>query len=202
MLWNKKRKEIKLKYKNFEQISFETQKAFSEWIKNNHDKSEGIWLRFFKKDSGIATVTHDDALDEALCYGWIDGQLKKCDDKSWLQKFTPRRTKSIWSKRNAGRAMELIKLKRMNPAGLKEIERAKSDGRWEKAYQSPKDMTIPEDFLKRLSKDKKALKFFETLNRANKYAISWRLQTAKKPETRENRMVKILAMLSNGEKFH
>ena len=202
MLWKKKRKEIKLKNKNLEQISFETQNEFKKWIEINHDKSEGIWLRFFKKDSGIATVTHDEALDEALCYGWIDGQLKKCDDKSWLQKFTPRRSKSIWSKRNADRAVELIKLKRMKPAGLKEIENAKSDGRWEKAYESPKDMTIPEDFLKRLSKDKKSQKFFETLNRANKYAISWRLQTAKKPETREKRMINILEMLSKEEKFH
>ncbi len=137
-----------------------------------------------------------------MCYGWIDGQLKKCDEKSWLQKFTPRRARSIWSKRNADRATKLIKLKKMKPAGLKEIENAKSDGRWEKAYESPKDMTIPGDFLKRLSKDKKAQKFFETLNRANKYAISWRLQTAKKPETREKRMINILDMLSKEEKFH
>ena len=183
-------------------IFFKTRKEFHDWMSKNYCVSGGIWLRFFKKDSDSPSVTHGEALDEALCFGWIDGQLKKCDDKSWLQKFTPRRPKSIWSKRNADRAMELIKLKRMNPAGLKEIERAKSDGRWEKAYQSPKDMTMPEDFLKRLSKDKNALKFFETLNRANKYAISWRLQTAKKPETRENRMVKILEMLSKGEKFH
>ena len=191
-----------MKNKNLEQISFETQNEFKKWIEINHDKTEGIWLKFFKKDSGLATVTHDEALDEALCYGWIDGQLKKCDDKSWLQKFTPRRSKSNWSKRNADRAVELIKLKRMKPAGLKEIENAKSDGRWEKAYESPKDMTIPEDFLKRLSKDKKSQKFFETLNRANKYAISWRLQTAKKPETREKRMINILDMLSKEEKFH
>jgi uncharacterized protein YdeI (YjbR/CyaY-like superfamily) len=185
-----------------EQISFETKREFRRWLENNHNKSEGIWLRFFKRDSGITTVSHDEALDEALCYGWIDAQLKKCDDKSWLQKFTPRRAKSIWSKRNADKALELIRLKRMKPAGQEQIELARKDGRWEKAYDSPGNMKIPDDFLKELSKNKKAFKFFETLNKANLYSISWRLQTAKKPETRKNRMIKIIEMLSRGEIFH
>jgi uncharacterized protein YdeI (YjbR/CyaY-like superfamily) len=185
-----------------EQRSFKNKEDFGKWLGKNHAKSEGIWLRFYKKDSGVLTVTHDEALDEALCYGWIDGQLKKCDDKSWLQKFTPRRAKSIWSKRNADRALELIKVKKMKPAGQKEIDLAKEDGRWEKVYDSPGNMKIPDDFIKEISKNKKAFKFYKSLNRANLYAITWRLQTAKKPETRKNRMTKIIEMLSKGEKFH
>ncbi len=182
--------------------SFKSQKEFGEWLKKNHDKAEGIWLKFYKKDSGFPTITHEEALDEALCFGWIDGQLKKYDDISWLQKFTLRKSKSIWSKRNTERAEELIKLGQMKPAGFDEITKAKEDGRWQKAYDSPANMNIPDDFLKRLSKDKKAFKFFESLNKANKYAVAWRLQTAKKPETREKRMVQIIGMLSKGEKFH
>ncbi len=183
-------------------LSFETKKEFRVWLEKNSDTSTGIWLKFHKKDSGISSITHDEALDEAICFGWIDGQLKKYDDKSWLQKFTPRRAKSIWSKKNAERAEKLIKLGMMHPSGLKEIKLAKEDGRWEKAYDSPADMKIPDDFLKKISKQKKAFKFFETLNRANLYAIAWRLQTAKKPETREKRITQIIEMLSKGEKFH
>jgi uncharacterized protein YdeI (YjbR/CyaY-like superfamily) len=187
---------------NFQIISFKNSKEWNKWLSKNHLNSNGIWIRFFKKDSGVSSVIHDEALDEALCYGWIDGQLKKYDDKSWLQKFTPRRAKSIWSKRNIDITEQLIKSGKMKPPGLKEIEAAKSDGRWEKAYDSLAKMQVPDDFLKKLSKDKKALKFFETLNKANKYALAWRLQTAKKPETRNSRMEKILEMLSKGEKFH
>lgn len=159
-------------------------------------------MRFYKKNSGKISITHNEALDEALCYGWIDGQLKKYDDQSWLQKFTPRRAKSIWSKKNAERAEELTKLGKMKPAGLQQINNAKADGRWQRAYTSPADMSFPDDFLKKLSKNKKVQNFFESLNRANKYAIAWRLQTAKNPETKNKRMKQILEMLSNGEKFH
>ena len=183
-------------------ISFKTKKGFRDWLEKNYDSTTSIWLRFYKKDSGIPSITHDEALDEAICFGWIDGQLNKFDDKSWLQKFTPRRSKSIWSKKNAERAAKLIELGEMKPAGFEEIEAAKADGRWEKAYDSPADMKIPEDFMKRLSKDKKAFKFFQTLNRTNLYSIAWRLQTAKKPETKEKRMTQIIEMLSMGEKFH
>ena len=183
-------------------ISFITQNEFRKWLEKNYNSSTGIWIRFYKKDSGCYSITHGEALDEALCFGWIDGQLNKFDDKSWLQKFTPRSRKSIWSKRNADRCEQLIKLGKMKPAGFEEMETAKSDGRWGKAYDSPADMKIPEDFMKQLSKDKKALKFFKTLNRTNLYSIGWRLQTAKKPETREKRMTQIIEMLSKGEKFH
>ncbi|MGH7884613.1 MAG: YdeI/OmpD-associated family protein [Thermodesulfobacteriota bacterium] len=183
-------------------IKFVSAEKWGKWLSENHAESTGIWLRFFKKDSGKKTVTYAEALDEALCYGWIDGQVKKYDSESWLQKFTPRRSKSIWSKRNKEHVARLTELKKMKLSGLKEIEAAKADGRWDQAYDSPKNMVIPEDFLKELSKNKKAKAFFETLNKTNTYSIAWRLQTAKKPETRKRRMEKILEMLSKGEKFH
>ena len=162
----------------------------------------GIWLRFYKKGSGIVSLNYAAALDEALCFGWIDGQSKSLDENSYLQKFTPRRARSIWSKRNIEHVARLIEEGKMNPSGLKEAEAAKTDGRWQKAYDSPANMEIPEDFLRELSKDKKAFAFYKTLNKANTYAIVWRLQTAKKPDTREKRMKAILEMLSRGEKFH
>ena len=183
-------------------IAFETIEKWEDWLAKNHTKSSGIWLKFFKKNSGIKTITYDEALDAALCYGWIDSQLQKYNDKAYLQKFTPRRAKSIWSKRNREHIERLIKQKRMQPAGLKQVEQAKQDGRWNQAYDKPSAMEMPEDFLQELAKDKKAESFFKTLTKANTYAIAWRLQTAKKPETREKRMKTILAMLSKGEKFH
>ncbi len=187
---------------NIKVIGFKNSKEWNDWLSINHSDSSGIWMRFYKKDSGIKSITHNEALDEALCYGWIDGQLKGYDEKSWLQKFTPRRAKSIWSKRNIELAEKMIKLGKMKPPGLKEIKEAKKDGRWEKAYDSPSNMIVPDDFMKELSKDKNAMKFFNSLNKANKYAVAWRLQTAKKPETRDKRMKNILGMLSKGEKFH
>lgn len=188
--------------KKMQTLSFGSAEEWEKWLAKHHGNSDGIWLQFFKKDSGIATVTHAHALDEALCYGWIDGQLQKSDDKSWLQKFTPRRPKSIWSKKNIEHTIRLCNAGKMKPAGLKQIEAAKADGRWAKAYDSPKAMQMPEDFLRQLAKNTKAQKFFETLNRANLYAIGWRLQTAKKPETREKRMKMLLQMLARGEKLH
>lgn len=183
-------------------ISFKNSEEWNNWLSENHSSSNGIWIRLFKKDSGVKSLTHDGALDEALVYGWIDGQAKKYDEKSWIQKFTPRRAGSIWSKRNIELVEKLIKKDKIKPSGLKAINEAKKNGRWKNAYDSPGNMKIPEDFLKELSKNKKSLKFFESLNRTNKYSIVWRLRTAKKPETRESRMKKILDMLSKGEKFH
>lgn len=183
-------------------IAFASGKEWENWLVKNHASSNGIRLKFAKKNSGIATVTYDEALKTALCYGWIDGQLNKFDDKHWLIKFTPRSPKSIWSKRNCEFVAKLITEGKMQPAGLEKVEAAKKDGRWEAAYDSPKNMIIPDDFLKELAKDEKAKAFFETLNKANTYAIAWRLQTAKKPETREKRMKAILAMMAKGEKFH
>lgn len=182
--------------------SFENANAWRRWLENNHAKEDGLWLQIFKKASKLPTVSYHEAVDESLCYGWIDGQKKKHDENSYLQKFTPRRPRSIWSKRNVEKVERFLKEKKMEPAGLAEIEKAKADGRWEKAYDSPKHMKIPDDFITALKKDKKAYNFFKTLNKTNTYAIGFRLQTAKKTETRERRMKKILEMMKNEEKFH
>ena len=183
-------------------LEFKLQKDWEKWLEKNHSNFPGVWLRFYKKNSGKTGISYSQALDEALCFGWIDGQTKSVDEESYLQKFTPRRSKSIWSKRNIEHIARLAKEGRMQPAGLKEVENAKSDGRWAKAYDSPANMTFPEDFLVALSKNKKALEFFDSLNKVNKYAIGWRLQTAIKPETKQKRIKTIIEMLKNGEKFH
>jgi uncharacterized protein YdeI (YjbR/CyaY-like superfamily) len=183
-------------------ISFESPAQWEAWLAENHAQSTGIWLRIFKKDSGMPSINYAEALDEALCYGWIDGQKNKYDEQSWLQRFTPRRAKSMWSKINVGHVERLIKAEKMKAAGLKEIEAAKQGGRWQQAYDSHKNMTVPEDLLERLEKAPAAKAFFETLNKTNLYSIAFRLQTAKKAETREKRLNAILEMLSKGEKFH
>jgi uncharacterized protein YdeI (YjbR/CyaY-like superfamily) len=183
-------------------LTCRSHKEWAQWLARNHGKSDGVWLKFFKKTANGVAISRPEALDEALCYGWIDGQAKTHDDESWLQKFTPRRKKSIWSKINVGHATRLIESGRMKPAGLREVEAARQDGRWAAAYDSPSSSTMPKDFLDALSKNKKAEAFFQTLNKANRYSISWRLQTAKKPETRKRRMKAILAMLAKRQAFH
>ena len=188
--------------KEMQVLSFASLKEWRKWIAENHAKSKGVWLRFFKKDSDEKAVTYSDALEEALCYGWIDGQANKYDTNSYIQKFTPRRPQSIWSKRNTEKAERLIQEGKMKKAGMQQVELAKADGRWQQAYDSSKNMKLPEDFLQQLSKNKKAKTFFEGLNKANQYAIAWRLQTAKKPETREKRLKEILEMMREGKRFH
>ena len=180
-------------------IEFITAKTFETWLLKNHDNSNGLWLKIFKKDSGKKTISYAEALDVALCYGWIDGQKQAYDEQAWLQKFCPRKAKSIWSKINVGHVERLINEGRMKPAGLKTIEKAKEEGSWEKAYDSPSKMSIPDDFLKGLSKNKKAEAFFMSLNKTNLFSIGFRLQTAKK--TREKRMKEIIEILAKGEKF-
>ena len=182
--------------------SFASEAAFEKWLEANHASSPGLWLQFFKKSATRKALMHKGALDVALCYGWIDGQLKKFDDSSYLHKFTPRGAKSVWSKVNRGHVERLKKEGRMRPAGLAAVAAAKKNGRWDGAYDSPSNMEMPADFLKALAKNKKAKAFFDTLDRANRYAIAWRLQTAKKPETRKKRMDAIIAMLGRKEKFH
>lgn len=183
-------------------VPFKTVKAMETWLTKNHAVSDGIWLRFYKKGSGTPSVTRDEAIDVALCFGWIDSQLKKLDDVSWLHKFTPRKARSIWSKRNIDSVLRLTKDKRMKPAGLAQADAAKKDGRWKIAYDKPSDMTVPADFVKELKKHPAAFAFFNTLNKANLYAIAWRLRTAKKPETRKKRFDALLAMLKEGKKLH
>jgi uncharacterized protein YdeI (YjbR/CyaY-like superfamily) len=194
--------ENKTDKKELSVISFETAEKWRSWLEQNHQNDSGIWLRIFKKASGKPSVNHGSALEEALCYGWIDGQAKKYDDESYLQKFTRRRPRSIWSKRNIEHIERLEKEGKMQPAGRKEVEAAKADGRWERAYDSPKNMEVPEDFITELSKNKKALAFFETLNKTNRFSIAWRLQTAKRPETRERRKKAMLEMMARGEKIY
>ena len=193
------------KWRNHKRMKTQTFKSsigFRKWLEKNHADSEGLWLQFYKKSSGKETITRAEALDQALCFGWIDGQAKPVDDQSWIQKFIPRRPKSGWSKLNTQHIERLTTAGAMTPAGMKAVEAAKADGRWQAAYDSPRNAMPPEDFLKALDKDKKAKAFFETLNRANVYAIVYRLQTAKKPETRERRMKMILEMLAVGKTFH
>ena len=183
-------------------VAFESVEVWAEWLTENYSTSRGVWLKLWKRASGQESVTYAEALDIALCYGWIDGQKRPYDENSWLQRFTRRRLKSNWSKKNTEHAARLIKTGKMKSAGLAEIIAAKEDGRWDLAYDSPSNATIPEDFLKELKKHRKALGFFKTLNKANLYSIAYRLQTAKKPETRMKRMNVILEMMKKGKKFH
>jgi uncharacterized protein YdeI (YjbR/CyaY-like superfamily) len=181
---------------------FKSSADFRQWLEKNHTGSTGIWLRFFKKASGEKSLSYAQALDQALCFGWIDGQKKPFDAQSWLQRFTPRRPKSAWSKINTEHVARLTKAGAMAAAGLAAVAAAKADGRWQAAYASQRNADPPEDFLKELGKSKKAKAFFETLNKANVYSIVYRLQTAKKPETRAKRMETILTMMAQGKKFH
>jgi len=184
-------------------LPFDSKKKWADWLAKQHDKSPGVWLKLAKKGSGIPSITYEDALDVALCYGWIDGQKKSFDDRRyWLQKFTRRGPKSIWSKINTEKAGRLIASGEMKPAGLKAIEAAKQDGRWEAAYASQKNMEVPEDFQAALDKSKKAKEFFATLNSVNRYAILFRIQTAKKAETRLKRIQQFVGMLEKGEKLY
>ncbi len=183
-------------------LGFESSADFRRWLEQHHATADGVWLRIFKKDSGRKSITYAEAVDECLCFGWIDGQKQPHDEFSWRQRLTPRRARSAWSNANTQRVERLIKSGQMTRAGLAAVEAAKADGRWQAAYASPRQAAPPEDFLIALAKDKNAKAFFGTLNKANVYSIVYRLQTAKKPETRERRMKMILAMLSRGEKFH
>ena len=183
-------------------LSFEDKKKWATWLAKQHKKSNGIWLQIAKRNSGIHSVTYDEAVEVALCYGWIDGQKMGYDDQLWLQKFTPRGPKSIWSKINTEKAERLIASGEMKPAGLKAIEAARQDGRWEAAYASQKNISIPEDFQVALDTNSEASEFFSTLKSAERYSILFRIQTAKKPETRAKRIQKFVEMLERKEKIH
>jgi uncharacterized protein YdeI (YjbR/CyaY-like superfamily) len=183
-------------------LPFASQSKWADWLAKQHDKSAGVWLKLAKKDSGIPSVAYAEALEVALCYGWIDGLKKSFDEKYFLQKFTPRRPKSIWSKINVEKVERLIASGQMKPAGLKAIEAAKADGRWEQAYASQKNISVPEDFQSALDRNEKAKAFFETLNGTNRYAFLFRIETAKKAETREKRIQQLVEMLEKNEKFH
>jgi uncharacterized protein YdeI (YjbR/CyaY-like superfamily) len=175
---------------------------WNEWLAKNHNQPDGVWLKFAKKNSGEKTINHQAALEAALCYGWIDAQAKTFDEKFYLIKFTPRRPKSVWSKINVEKVEKLIAEGKMKPAGIAQVEAAKADGRWERAYLPQSTAELPGDFKTALAKNKKAAEFFESLNKANKYAFIWRLHHVKKPETRAKNIEKYIEMLADGEKFH
>ena len=182
--------------------SFKTQQELELWLAKNHAKVDELWIRMFKKSTGIKSIDWDGALEVALCYGWIDGIRKSFDEVSFIQRFTPRRAKSNWSKRNTEIVARLIKEKRMKSGGITQVEAARADGRWERAYDSSKNMKLPEDFLSELDKNKKAKKFFDTLSKNNLFAIYSRLHSAKTEKTRTRKMNEILEMLSKEEKFY
>jgi uncharacterized protein YdeI (YjbR/CyaY-like superfamily) len=183
-------------------LPFERQKDWAVWLEKNHATSSGVWLKLAKKASGVQSVTYDEALEAALCYGWIDGQKKSHDETSWLQKFTPRGPKSIWSKINTEKAQRLIGSGKMKPAGLKAVENARQDGRWDAAYASPSKAAAPDDLQAELDRNAKARAFFATLDSRNRYAILHRIHTAKKAETRAKRIEQFVRMLEKKEKIY
>ncbi|MEA2599320.1 MAG: hypothetical protein QOF89_312 [Acidobacteriota bacterium] len=183
-------------------LPFASQRQWEKWLDEHHKTSKGLWLKIAKKDTGIDSVTYAEALDVALCYGWIDGQKGALDGTHWLQKFTPRTARSKWSKVNRDKAQALIKENRMKPAGLAAVEQARSDGRWEAAYDAQSKASVPEDLQRELDRNPQAAAFFATLDSANRYAVLYRIQEAKKPETRARRIEKFVGMLNRGEKLH
>jgi uncharacterized protein YdeI (YjbR/CyaY-like superfamily) len=182
--------------------SFKDAAAWDVWLAKNQNTADGVWMRIAKKASGTKSITYPEAVEIALCHGWIDGLKRPESDTAWLQRFTPRRQRSFWSQINREKALALITSGQMKPAGLAEIERAKRDGRWDAAYASPKSATMPADFKKELDRNPKADAFFKTLSKTNSYAIMWRIQTAKKAETRAKRIKTYIEMLEKGETFH
>ncbi len=183
-------------------VSFAETEEWSAWLASRHHSSTGVWVKIAKKESGQASITYAEALDVALAWGWIDGQKGKFDEAWWLQKFTPRRSRSMWSKINCQKANALIAAGKMMPSGLSEVERAKKDGRWERAYESQSRASLPDDLAIALAKNPRAEKFFAALDSRNRYAVLFRVQHAKKAETRARRIAQFVEMLAKGEKLH
>jgi len=182
--------------------SFPRQTAWQAWLEKNHRKCDGLWLRLAKKKSGMQSVSYREALEVALCYGWIDGQKRGESEQTWLQRFLPRSARSIWSKINRESALALIECGRMNSAGLEAIESAKKNGRWESAYDSPRAADVPEDLQKALDANPRARDFFQSLDKANRYAVLFRIQTVKKAETRSRKIREFVEMLARNERIH
>lgn len=183
-------------------LPFASAEAWEAWLEDNHAVADGVWIKMARKASGIESVRYPEVLESALCFGWIDGRREKLDDTWFLQRFTPRRSRSKWSRINREKAERLMAEGRMRPAGLAEVERAKADGRWEAAYAGQRAMTVPEDLQRELDSRPAAKAFFEQLSSQNRYAILYRLQDAKRPETRARRLEKFVAMLEAGETIH
>jgi len=180
-------------------LFFDTPAKLEAWIDEHGEDSDGIWLKFAKKDSGIESVVYAEAVEIALSYGWIDGQAKRHDDHHYLQRFTPRRPRSKWSKINREKAERLMAEGRMRPAGLREVERAKEDGRWDEAYDSPSTATVPEDFRAALDAEPAAAEFFASLGSTRRYSFLYRIADAKRPETRAKRIAEYVELLARGE---
>ena len=183
-------------------LDFADRTAWENWLQEHHAASQGVWLRIAKKASGIPTVTHAEALEEALCHGWIDGQRAPLDDTFFLQRFTPRRARSKWSQINRQKAVELIEQGRMKAAGLAQIQAAQHDGRWEAAYAPQSSLTVPEDFQRALDENPAAQEFFATLRGVRRYSFIYRIEDAKRPETRARRIKEFVAMLAEGRTHH
>jgi len=183
-------------------MSFESTGAWDKWLAAHHADSPGLWLKIAKKGATGRTVSYSDALDVALCHGWIDGQKGRHDDEYWLQRFTPRKPGSRWAKINTEKAAELIDAGRMQPAGLREVERARADGRWDAAYAGQRTMAVPPDLERALAGNEAAHAFFATLSGANRYAILYRIADAKRPQTRARRIEQYVAMLAAHETIH
>jgi uncharacterized protein YdeI (YjbR/CyaY-like superfamily) len=183
-------------------VPFASKDAFEAWMEEHHADSDGLWIKFAKKGKGVPTVVYAEAVEVALCFGWIDGQAKSLDGTYYLQRFTPRRARSKWSKINVGRATALIERGAMRPAGHAEVERARADGRWDAAYDSPTTIEVPPDLQAELDKDPAAAAFFASLSGTNRYAILYRLHDAKRPETRARRLEQFVGMLKRGETIH
>lgn len=182
--------------------TFRTRKEFASWLEKNHARSTGIWARIARKGGGLRSMTYQEGLEVALCYGWIDALKRPENETAWLQRFVPRRPKSLWSRINREKALALVESGQMRPAGHAEIERAQQDGRWDAAYDSPSRATVPAELEAELAKRPRARKFFESLDRINRYAVTWRIQTATNPETRARRVEKLVDMLEKGETIH
>jgi uncharacterized protein YdeI (YjbR/CyaY-like superfamily) len=185
-----------------EVLQFASVDDFEGWLTSNHDSHPGIWLKLANKGVERPSLSYAQALEVALCFGWIDGQKAAHDDRYWLQRFTPRSSRSRWSQTNRNRAEELIAAGRIQAAGLAEIERARADGRWDAAYAGQRNAAVPEDLQRELDRDPQAAATFSQLDGHNRYAIIWRINDAKRPETRARRIAKYLEMLRRGERIH
>ena len=183
-------------------LSLDSPRAWEAWLTKHHATSSGVWLKIVKKSSEMTGPSYAEALDAALCFGWIDGQKDSFDDDHWLQRFTPRTPRSKWSKINVAKALKLTTERRMRTAGLAQIDKAKADGRWDAAYEPQATASVPDDLQRALDTHPKARTFFESLDGRNRYAILYRIQDAKKPETRARRIDTYVAMLSEGKKIH
>ena len=184
------------------QIAFASAAEWEAWLEDNHAVSDGVWIKMAKKRAGLESVRYPEVLESALCFGWIDGRREPLDDRRFLQRFTPRRPRSKWSRINREKVERLMADGRMRPAGHAEVERAKADGRWEAAYEGQQRISVPDDLQRELDALPEAKAFFDGLNSQNRYAILYRLQDAKRPETRERRLRKFVAMLEAGEKIY